>query len=136
MSFLAKIFESRLADRTARLQDINNAIFDPENSNLLKLRPDLTTDQLLDQASKLRSSIVANRNLANIVDKTGSFLDWAVRNGVKVGSGAAAGGITAATVGGMGLSALGGAVALGAAPVIAAGAIVGLATYGIIELFS
>jgi hypothetical protein len=88
-----KIFESRLADRTARLQDINNAIFDPENSNLLKLRPDLTTDQLLDQASKLRSSIVANRNLANIVDKTGSFLDWAVRNGVKVGSGAAAGGI-------------------------------------------
>jgi len=89
----ARMFESRISDRIARLQDINNAIFDPQNSNLLKLRPDLTTDQLLDQANKLRSSIAANRNAANIVDKSGSFLDWAVRNGFKVGGGTAAGGI-------------------------------------------
>jgi hypothetical protein len=112
----ARTFESRISDRIARLQDINNAIFDPENSNLLKLRPDLTTDQLLDQANKLRSSIAANRNLANIVDKTGSFLDWAVKNGVKVGANTAAGGI----IGGFGSPTAGNAQAVAGGGLIGA----------------
>ena len=50
---------------------------------------------------------------------------------VAAGAGAVAGGITTASVGGMGLAVGGTAVSIGAAPVIAMGAMLGLAGYGL-----
>ena len=48
---------------------------------------------------------------------------------------AAAGGITAVSIGGNGLAVGGSAVSIGAAPIVAVGAIVGLAGYGVYRLF-
>lgn len=51
------------------------------------------------------------------------------------GAGAVAGGITSASVGGMGLAVGGTAMSIGAAPVIAIGAVLGLAGYGLWRAF-
>lgn len=62
-------------------------------------------------------------------------LDEKATAAIFAGGGAAAGGVTFATVGSAGLAIGGTAVTIGAAPIVAVGAVVGLAGYGIYRIF-
>ncbi|PSB06602.1 hypothetical protein C7B61_08665 [filamentous cyanobacterium CCP1] len=55
----------------------------------------------------------------------------AVEAGIYAAAGAAGGAAVSATIGGIGLAAMGTAVGIGMTPVVAAGAVVGLAAYGL-----